>query len=48
MVQREFPDRDRMCRDVLLAERELHDLLMEIVTLMRYKQPRLGAMKCSP
>ncbi len=42
MMQREFPDRDRMYRDVQLAERALHDLLMEIETLMSYKQTRLS------
>lgn len=40
MFPREFPERDRMLRNVLLAERGLHDLLMEIGTLMSYKQPR--------
>jgi hypothetical protein len=40
-MQREFPDRDRMYRDVQLTERGLHDLLMEIETLMSYRQPRL-------
>jgi hypothetical protein len=39
MFQREFPERDRMLRDVLLAERGLHDLLMEIDTLMSYRSP---------
>jgi hypothetical protein len=39
MMQREFPDRDRMYRDVQLAERGLHDLLMEIETLMSYRAP---------
>jgi hypothetical protein len=42
MMQREFPDRDRMYRDVQMAERGLHDLLMEIETLMSYKKPRTG------
>jgi len=36
-VQCQFPAHDRLLRDVQFAEQALHDLLMEIETLMSYK-----------
>ena len=39
MVQCQFPEHDRMLRDVLLAERGLADLMSEIETVMAYKRP---------
>lgn len=37
MVQRQFPETDRMLRDAVLAETALHDLLAEIETYLSYK-----------
>ena len=37
MVERQFPAQDRMLRDATLAETAIHDLLMEVDTLLNYK-----------
>jgi len=38
MLERQFPEHDRMLRDVAFAEQALHDLLMEIETCLSYRR----------